>query len=116
MIAEQGLADESAHYENRSRNTCENFLYMKLMIREFGEKNTGATLKPWLLITSASHMYPSMKIFQKQNIAAVPIPVDYQTVNSLRWSSFDLVSGAQGWRNFLHEGVGLFVYLAAGKL
>jgi uncharacterized SAM-binding protein YcdF (DUF218 family) len=116
LVAEQGLPTKSAHYENQSRNTYENVLYMKPMIGEFGEKNTGGALKPWLLITSASHMYRSMKIFQKQNIAVIPIPVDYQTANSLRWSSFDLVSGAQGWHNFLHEGVGLFVYWATGKL
>ncbi len=57
LIAEQGLADKFAYYENQSRNTYENVLYMKPMIGEFGEKSANGVPKPWLLITSASHMH-----------------------------------------------------------
>jgi uncharacterized SAM-binding protein YcdF (DUF218 family) len=116
LITEQGLADKSAHYENQSRNTYENVLYMKPMIVEFGEKSAEGVLKPWLLITSASHMYRSVKIFQKQGIEVIPVPVDYQTANKLHWGQFDLVEGAQGWNNFLHEAVGLLAYWFTGKI
>ena len=116
LIAEQGLSDKSAHYENQSRNTYENVLYMKPMIGEFGEKSADGVLKPWLLITSASHMYRSLRIFQKQEITVTPIPVDYQTASHLHWGKFDLIDGAQGWNNALHESVGLLAYWITGKI
>jgi uncharacterized SAM-binding protein YcdF (DUF218 family) len=116
LIEEQGLPDRYAHYENQSRNTYENVLFMKPMILELGAKSTNETPKPWLLITSASHMYRSLKIFQKQEIEVIPVPVDYQTGNSLHWGSFDLMEGAQQWNNFLHELIGLLAYKLTGKI
>jgi uncharacterized SAM-binding protein YcdF (DUF218 family) len=119
LIVEQGLAEitqKTAHYENQSRNTYENVLYTKPMIAEYGQKNESGTLKPWFLVTSASHMYRSAKIFEKQGVDVIPVPVDYQTANSLDWTTFDLTEGAQNWNNFLHELVGLFAYWATGKI
>ena len=119
LIAEQGLAEitqKTAHYENQSRNTYENVLYMKPMIAEYGQKNDSGILKPWFLITSASHMYRSVRIFEKQGVDVIPVLVDYQTANSLNWTAFDLTEGAQNWNNFLHELVGLFAYWATGKI
>jgi uncharacterized SAM-binding protein YcdF (DUF218 family) len=86
------------------------------MIEEFGLKNEAGVLKPWLLITSASHMYRSVKIFEKQGIAVIPVPVDYQTASSLNWTSFNLGEGAQNWNSLVHEGIGLLAYWATGKI
>jgi uncharacterized SAM-binding protein YcdF (DUF218 family) len=72
--------------------------------------------KPWLLITSASPMYRSVKIFQKQGLNITPVPVDYQTANSLQWTEFDLVDGAQNWNKLIHEIIGLFAYWITGKI
>ena len=119
LVSEQGLPDKNAHYENQSRNTYENVLLMKPMILELGVKSAkeaDAPPKPWLLITSASHMYRSVRIFQKQGIAVIPVPVDYQTGNRLHWSSFDLMEGAKQWNNLLHETVGLLAYWITGKI
>jgi len=116
LIAEQGLIEKMAHYENQSRNTYENVFYMKPMIQEFGLKNATGASKPWLLITSASHMYRSAKIFEKQGIAVIPIPVDYQTANHLKWTSFDLEDGIQNWNKLVHEVVGILAYWVTGKL
>ena len=116
LITEQGLSDRFSHYENQSRNTYENVLYMKSMIDEFGKKSADGVLKPWLLITSASHMYRSVKIFQKQQIQVIPVPVDYQTASTLRWASFDLEDGIQNWHKLTHEAIGLFAYWATGKI
>jgi len=46
----------------------------------------------------------------------LPLPVDYQTANNLRWTSFDLEDGAQNWNNLLHEVIGLFAYWITGKI
>ena len=116
LIQEQGLSEQNAHYENQSRNTYENAIFIKAMILESGEKTAEDSLKPWLLITSASHMPRSLKIFQKQGVEVIPVPVDYQTGNSLHWGSFSLILGAQQWNNFLHEVIGLFVYWATGRI
>ena len=116
LIAEQGLSDKNAHYENQSRNTYENVLFMKPMIAEFGLKNEAGTSKPWLLITSASHMYRSVKIFEKQGIQVLPLPVDYQTSSHLDWTSFDLGEGAQNWNRLVHEAVGTLAYWITGKI
>ncbi|WP_353432573.1 YdcF family protein [Polynucleobacter sp. MWH-UH23A] len=119
LIQEQGLTElteKTAHYENQSRNTYENVLFMKPMIEEFGKKNESGSLKPWLLITSASHMYRSARIFEKQGIAIISMPVDFQTAASLRWTEFDLVDGAQNWNKLFHELVGLLAYWITGKI
>ena len=116
LIAEQGLSEKMAHYENQSRNTYENILYIKPMIEQFGSKGEAGAPKPWLLITSASHMYRSVKIFEKQGIAVLPLPVDYQTTNSIHWTSFDLDEGADNWDNLLHEVVGVIAYWITGKI
>ena len=116
LISEQGLNESMAHYENQSRNTYENIRYMKPMIAELDAKNDGGAQKPWLLITSASHMYRSLKIFQKQEIAVLPVPVDYQTANHLRWGKFDLEDGAQNWNKLIHELIGIFAYWITGKI
>jgi uncharacterized SAM-binding protein YcdF (DUF218 family) len=61
-------------------------------------------------------MYRSVKIFQKQGIAVIPVPVDYQTGNRLHWVAFDLMEGSKQWNNFLHEAVGLLAYRITGKI
>ena len=116
LVAEQGLPDKNAHYENQSRNTYENVILMKPMILEFGSKGVNDAPKPWLLITSASHMYRSQRIFQKQGIEVILVPVDYQTSKQLRWGKFDLEDGVQNWNKVMHEGVGLLAYWITGKI
>lgn len=116
LVQEQGLNEERAHYEKQSRNTYENVLFMKPMIEELGPRDQVGQLKPWLLITSASHMYRSVKIFQKQGLPVLPVPVDYQTANRLQWTKFDLVDGAQNWNDVVHELVGLIAYWITGKI
>ena len=113
LIQEQGLAGRDGYYENQSRNTYENVILIKPMIAEI-EK--GRPAKPWLLVTSASHMYRSVQIFQKQDLHVIPVPVDYQTANSLQWTAFDLVDGAQNWNKLAHEIIGLFAYWITGKI
>ena len=119
LIQEQGLTElteKTAHYENQSRNTYENVVCMKPMVEELGKKNDSGALKPWLLITSASHMYRSARIFEKQGTAIIPVPVDYQTAASLRWTKFDLEDGIQNWNKLVHEFVGLLAYWITEKI
>jgi uncharacterized SAM-binding protein YcdF (DUF218 family) len=116
LIQEQGLSETKGYYENQSRNTYENMLFMKPMVEKLGLRDSDGKLKPWLLITSASHMYRSVKIAQKQEIAVIPILVDFQTANRLKWTSFDLEDGVQNWNKLVHELIGIVAYWLTGKI
>ncbi|WP_397390906.1 YdcF family protein [Polynucleobacter sp.] len=116
LVSEQGLPDKNAHYEKQSRNTYENVLRMKPMILELESKGANDTPKPWLLITSARHMYRSQRIFQRQGLGVIPVPVDYQTSKQLRWGKFDLEDGMQNWNKVMHEGIGLLAYWITGRI
>ena len=114
LLQEQGLSNHSGYYENQSRNTYENMLYSKKIIDGIAEKE-GTPVKPWLLITSASHMLRSMQVAHKQGIDVLPILVDYQTSKQTRWYRFDLVEGGDQWNRLIHELVGMAVYWLSGK-
>ena len=119
LIQEQGLADSAnttAFYENQSRNTYENAVYSKKIIDAIYQQSSAQQLKPWLLVTSASHMYRSVKIFEKQGIPVIAVPVDYQTANTLQWREFDLTEGAFLWNKLLHEYIGTAAYQLTGKI
>ncbi len=119
LIQEQGLADSAnttAFYENQSRNTYENAVYSKKIIDTIHEQSSDQQLKPWLLVTSASHMYHSAKIFEKQGIPVIAVPVDYQTANTLQWREFDVTEGAFLWNKLLHEYIGIAAYQLTGKI
>jgi len=89
---------------------------MILELRAKGVNDGDDNPKPWLLITSASHMYRSLKIFQKQGIELIPVPVDYQTGTRLSWGRFDLEDGIQNWNRLMHEAIGLLAYWITGKI
>ena len=119
LIAEQGLAEitqNTAYYENQSRNTYENAVYSKKMIDQLGVGSPSIKTGSWLLITSATHMPRSVKIFEKQGIQIIPVPVDYQTAYTLQWREFDLTEGAFLWNRLLHEYMGIVAYKLTGKI
>ncbi len=119
LIQEQGLADSTnttAFYENQSRNTYENAIYSKKIMDTIHQQSKDEQSKPWLLVTSASHMYRSVKIFEKQGIPVIAVPVDYQTAKTLQWREFDLTEGAFLWNKLLHEYIGIAAYQLTGKI
>lgn len=119
LIQEQGLSSitgNTAHYENQSRNTYENAIYSIKIMDAIYEQFPDQQSKPWLLVTSASHMYRSIKIFEKQGIQIIALPVDYQTANTLQWREFDLTEGAFLWNKLLHEYIGMAAYQLTGKI
>jgi uncharacterized SAM-binding protein YcdF (DUF218 family) len=114
LLQEQGLGNHPGYYENQSRNTYENMLYSKKIIDGIAEKE-GAPVKPWLLITSASHMLRSIQVAHKQSVDVLPVLVDYQTSKQTSWHRFDLVEGGDQWNRLIHELVGITAYWIAGK-
>ena len=114
LLQEQGLGSHPGYYENQSRNTYENMVYSKKIIDAIAEKE-GAPVKPWLLITSASHMPRSVLVANQQGLLIMPLSVDYQTSKQTSWHRFDLVEGGDQWNRLIHELVGIVAYWIAGK-
>ena len=109
FFLEQGVKSENLIFENKSRNTFENIIYSKDII-----KNNKGT---WGLITSASHMPRSYFVFKRQELILEPINVDYRTGTSpIFWINFNIKKGLENWNIILHEIVGISYYKVTGKI
>ena len=109
FFLEQGVRSDNLIFENKSRNTFENIIYSKDIIKNY--KGT------WGLITSASHMPRSYFGFKRQGLILEPIIVDFKTGTSpVFWISFNIGSGLSNWSTLLHEVVGISYYKITGKI
>ena len=109
FFLEQGVRLENLIFENKSRNTFENIIYSKDIIKT----NKGT----WGLVTSASHMPRSYFGFKKQGLILEPISVDYRTgTSSIFWINFDIKKGLENWNIIFHEVVGISYYKITGKI
>ena len=109
FFLEQGVRSENLIFENKSRNTFENIIYSKDII-----KNNKGT---WGLITSASHMTRSYFGFKRLGLILEPISVDYRTgTSSIFWINFDIKKGLENWKVILHEIIGISYYKITGKI
>ena len=98
-------------FEKRSRNTFENALFI-------GEIIDDLAIKKWGIVTSASHMKRAIATFEKlqPEIVFDPIPVDFQTANSVYWGPGKMQDSIDLWRIYIHETVGYWVYKLTRKL
>lgn len=110
MLPAMGIAPERIVYEDRSRNTHENALFTREMLKP-GEGET------WLLVTSTWHMPRSMGVFRAAGFPVVPYPVDYTTFGASGDFDFDfdLVDGATRASRALREYIGLIAYRLTGR-
>ena len=109
FFLDQGVRLENLIFENKSRNTFENIIYSKDIIKN----NKGS----WGLITSASHMPRSYFGFKRQGLILEPINVDYRTgTSSIFWINFDIDLGLRNWSIIFHEIIGISYYKITGKI
>jgi uncharacterized SAM-binding protein YcdF (DUF218 family) len=109
FFLEQGVRSENLIFENKSRNTFENIIYSKDIIKN--NKDT------WGLITSAYHIPRSYFAFKKQGLFLEPISVDYRTgTGSIFWINFDIRKGLENWRLLFKEIAGVSYYKITGKI
>lgn len=105
-----GIDHGQAIYEDRSRNTYENAVFTRDLVKpKSGER--------WLLITSAMHMPRSVGVFRRAGFPVVPYPVDFRTDGRL-WSLGLVTHSAQGVATVdlaAHEWIGLLVYWLTGR-
>lgn len=103
-----GLAPQRLVYESASHTTYENAVFSAAM--------PGVNpARPWLLLTSASHMARAMATFRKAGWNVTPYPVDYRTGSQTPWTQYSLAVGAKKWHLALHELIGLLAYRLAGR-
>ena len=109
LFKEQGLDASRILFEKNSRNTFENAMLSKALVKPHAGEN-------WLLITSAFHMPRSTGIFCKAKWAVIPYPVDHYTQpDHLLRIDINLAGNMQILNAGIKEWVGLAAYYATGK-
>ncbi len=111
LFAALGIPRERLRLENRSRNTAENALFAKELIKPTPDQT-------WILVTSAYHMPRAVGLFRKAGFPVVPWPADYRTAGNegfdiLRDNETDALGKTVG---ALHEWIGLIAYWLTGKI
>lgn len=95
--------------EDRSRNTYENAVFTKQLVKpKPGER--------WLLVTSAWHMPRAVGCFRRVGFPVEAYPVDWHTRPHLHLSlSRHFGAGLAGLDTATHEWIGLFAYWVSGR-
>ncbi|MDE3010054.1 MAG: YdcF family protein [Pseudomonadota bacterium] len=107
VFAALGLAPNRVRYEAASRNTHENAVFCARLPGVDPQR-------PWLLLTTASHMPRALAAFRHTGWNVSPYPVDYRTAEHDEGWRLDWNSSLSHWRLALHEWVGLITYRLRG--
>jgi uncharacterized SAM-binding protein YcdF (DUF218 family) len=105
-----GVPEEHMTFEAKSRNTWENGLFTRDLVKP----KPGET---WLLVTSAWHMPRSVGIFRRLGFDVVPYPVAYRTFGDERDYQMPttMIDKVIMLDYSVREWVGLLAYRLAGK-
>lgn len=111
FLMDAGIAKERLVLENKSRNTYENAVFTRDLVKPApGER--------WYLVTSAFHIPRSMGLFRKAGFDVIAYPVDYRTrgpEDMLRF--FERIpQGLMRLDLGVNEWLGLFAYRALGRI
>ena len=96
-------------FERNARNTYENMMFSK-------KYREDVSRKPWLLVTSASHMPRAARIFCRGGWTIVPYPVDYKTEGKYQLRIASASSNFEYLHRTIKELVGIIAYGVTGKL
>lgn len=104
-----GIARDRVTLESKSRNTVENALFSRDMVKpKPGER--------WLLVTSAQHMPRAVGTFRQAGFAVEAYPVAWHTRKRVRYYPMDVLSNGLGrLDSSTHEWIGLIAYWLTGK-
>lgn len=111
FLAEAGIDPARLVLENRSRNTYEN----AVLTRDLVKPAPGAR---WLLVTSAYHMPRAMGLFRKVGFDVIAYPVDYRTRGREdRARGFSRIpQGLMRLDVAVNEWMGLLAYWLLGRI
>jgi uncharacterized SAM-binding protein YcdF (DUF218 family) len=108
ILNEMGQDPKQLILEDRSRNTYENILFSKAIVKP----------KPgevWLLATAAMHMPRAMAIARKLEWPMTPWPSDYLTAPSGGINPLSVTGNLSYLDYVVHEWIGLLAYRMSGK-
>jgi uncharacterized SAM-binding protein YcdF (DUF218 family) len=109
LYQQQGLDVSRIAFESESRNTIENALLSKALVKPAAGAN-------WILVTSAFHMPRSLGIFCKAGWPVIPYPVDHQSwQGNLLRIELDLGRHLVDLGTGVREWIGLAAYYLTGK-
>jgi uncharacterized SAM-binding protein YcdF (DUF218 family) len=103
FFTDMGVDMNRVTLESASRTTRENAEFVSELL---GER----CKKPWLLVTSASHMRRSMAEFQSVGCNVTAYSVDFRTGEETSWTEYSIVGSLKTWQTVLHELLGMVVY------
>ncbi len=108
VLERLGIDPARVEMEDRSRNTHENAIFSKELIKpKLGEV--------WVLVTSAFHMPRAMGTFRNAGWTVVPYPVDFRSSDRVIFNSDYLLSGELRAADIaIKEWVGLLAYRFIG--
>lgn len=110
FLIDAGVASDRIVLESRSRNTYENAVYTRDLVKpRAGER--------WYLVTSAFHMPRAMGLFRKAGFDVVAYPVDYRTRGPEDLTRFfeRIPQGLLRLDLGANEWLGLLAYRALGR-
>ena len=108
FFVQLGLDPQRIRLEDQSRNTYENAV--------FTARLSGIDpQKPWILITSASHMPRALAVFRKQGWNVIPYSVDFRAGLVTPWTSYYL-GISDKWSIALKEYIGILAYRLTGRI
>jgi uncharacterized SAM-binding protein YcdF (DUF218 family) len=110
LLESLGVARGRIMLEERSRNTVENAVYSKAIVKPKPEER-------WLLVTSAYHMPRAIGVFRKAGFPVEPYPVDWRTrgVEDALYPFAAMSEGLRRTDTAMHEWLGLAVYWLTGR-
>ena len=109
VFEQQGMNISPITFESESRNTYENALFSKALVKPASGEN-------WILITSAFHIPRSVGIFCRVGWPIIPYPVDHYTwLGNLFRVDLDLAGHLRILGMGIKEWLGLLVYYVTGK-
>jgi uncharacterized SAM-binding protein YcdF (DUF218 family) len=112
QLLKNGIPKEAIILESNSRNTYENAIFTKRIVDSI--KIAG----PFVLITSATHMPRSEKLFRKAGFTIQPYPCDYLVYNERFQLSNTFAPDPSlfvFWKYLFKEIIGTLLYQGLGK-
>ncbi len=106
-----GVDSSAIIIENKAENTHDNALNVEKILQARGMK------KEIILVTSAMHMYRSVKIFRKRGCVVYPSAADFRADAAFQWNLFSFVPSVEALfesSNALHEYYGIIAYSILG--
>ncbi len=106
-----GVPDSAILVEDRSRNTHENALFTKALLRQHPD------IKSLVLVTSAYHERRALGCFARVGLHPRPFPADFRSTDRSWTPAYWLLPDPDTltlWSMLLHEIAGYVVYRVAG--